>query len=874
MLSLALAQGTWAQRKGLDVGPAPTWVVPLVPDVTATPPAGQVAQGVYYLLNDSQVRIDGADRVSYRHMASKALDARGVESIANLEIIYAPSFQRLTLHAINVRRGAQVIPKLNTATVRVLQRETDMEALIFDGSMTASVVLDDVRVGDVVEYAYSLRGHNPVFGSRQFGRFDLQWAVPIARVHARLIWPRGRELQLRKLNNAPDPTVRESSSFREYLWDLHGVSGVRVENDAPEWFDPYRWVQWGEFNDWQSVARWAVPLYRLPDQGTPKVRGEVSRIAALHRDDSARLLETLRFVQREVRYLGVEVGVGSHAPSSPEAVLTRRFGDCKDKARLTVAMLRGLGIDAHPALVNTRVRRGIEQWQPSPGAFNHVLVRARLNGNDYWIDPTRTPQQGDLPHIVQADFGAALVVDERSDALVGMAGERTRANQRDIRTVIDSREGLDKPAQYTVTTVARGAAADSLRTTLAAKSRDDLQRMYVNFYARYYPGVEVAAPIEVVDDATANQLTMTEHYRLKSFWERSDKNKRLEASIDVPDLLDLMQRPSGQVRDSPLSLPHPIDVSNVTEVLLPGKWKGEDRTMRVEDPAFEFERNETWKGSTVVLRDHFRSRLAYIAANDVGRYSANLTKARDAVSYVLYHTDPAAEPSGASSPHWVPAVLGTLSLLVFAALAVRVYRWDPEPRAPTDPQAPSGLGGWLILAGIGIAGAIYKPAQLLGESWPTYATNVWLALTTPGGSAYHVLWAPSILFALVVNLALVIGYLLVAWLFLTRRTSLPRVFVVVSGFALVVTVADLALTLALPPAAEAMTPKEWVAFVRNLIVLPLWMAYFSRSQRVLATFVRRRTTPSAEFFRDTEPVSFPLHPSDVDPHRTQSVAGP
>jgi len=47
-------------------------------------------------------------------------------------------------------------------------------------------------------------------------------------------------------------------------------------------------------------------------------------------------------LQQTIRYMGVEVGVGSHTPTHPNAVLTRRFGDCKDKALLVLNMLDAL----------------------------------------------------------------------------------------------------------------------------------------------------------------------------------------------------------------------------------------------------------------------------------------------------------------------------------------------------------------------------------------------------------------------------------------------------------------------------------------------------------------------------------------------------
>ena len=854
-LALGLLPDARAERKPYDIAPAPAWVLPLVPDLGAAAPAGQVSKGVHYLLGDTQVRVDAAERVTYRHVASRALDSSGVEAIANLELRFDPSYQRLTLHAVNVRRGAQVLAKLETATVRVLQREAELDALIFDGSKTASIVLDDVRVGDVVEYAYSIRGHNPVFGARHFGSFDLQWSVPVAHVHARLLWPLGRELRLTRLNDAPAAEVLDGATHREHRWSLRNVTGRQVEADAPEWFHPYQAIQWGEFADWQAVADWAVPLYRLPAVATPKVRSEIARIAAQHAAPAERLLAALRLVQREVRYLGVEIGAGSHAPSQPETVLARRFGDCKDKTLLTVAILRGLGIEAQPALVNTSRRRAIERWQPSPGAFNHVLVRARLDGQDYWLDPTRSPQQGGLAQVVQADYGPALVVKAQSAALVAMAGDTARLQRREMHVVLDASEGFDQPAHFTVKTTAWGAAADSLRSALVSQGTDQMQRLYANFYAKSYAGLEVAAPMERQDDAEANRLVVTEHYLIKSLWRRADAKHRLEVDIEVPDVMELMRQPHTLVRDAPLAVTHPTDLTSRTEVLLPGRWEGKDTRVRVDDPAFEFERKETWQGARLLLEDRFRTRAEHVAPTDVARYAANLGRAREGLSVMLYHALPvtgfAAEPAAsAASADASPAPRDGLQvglaagmMLAFAGMLAGAFgwthRWDPEPLPPHRRVLLRGIdGGLIVVAGLVLI-VIYALLRSIGDTLPLVA-QAWRS-TSDVAALADVRWrASKPLQILLVDGLLLAGCGAWAWMFIRHRSGTPMAFVVLAAggvIAVLVHTGAIAFALGGPTAPSA---GSWRRVLISSLIAVIAIVYMLRSPRVRATFVKRR----------------------------------
>jgi transglutaminase-like putative cysteine protease len=838
-----------AATKEYALAPVPDWVQRIAPAEMAEPPTGQISQGVHHLLIDTQTRVDAHDKVHYRHIAAKALSERGVESVAHVEIRFDPSYQALTLHMIQVRRGARVTSKLANASVKILQREKELEYLIFDGSKTANVFLDDIRVGDVVEYSYSLRGSNPVFGNRQFGRFDLQWSAPVHQSYSRLLWPTERPIEFAARNGAGAAVVSELGAQREYVWQGRDIAARVVESNTPDWFDPYPAVQWSEFKDWQAVARWAVPYYRLPAKLSPALQAEVDRIAKAHASPQERLLATLQFAQREIRYLGVEIGPGSHAPSQPQQVLERRFGDCKDKSLLTMTMLQALGIEARAALVNTSLRRGIRELQPTPFAFNHVLVRASIAGRTYWIDPTRAPQKGDIAHLYQPDYDATLVVDDETTGLVPMANDSSALSTRNIRSVYEAQDGFDKPVRYTVTTIVQGAGAEALRATLSSENREDLQKRYLNFYARYYPKLTMTSPISVQEDENDNRLTMTEHYLIDEFWKRADERKRLEANINVPEVDEYLRGPRDPIRSSPLALNHPVNLTHTTEVRLPEAWDTPAEKTRIEDASFEFERRKSEKDKVLLLVDTFRSRADHVAAADTARYAANLDRARDAVDYALYKRDNAAPKRVLSTMerfNWPIAMVGVLLLAGFGWLAAKLYRYDPPaaPREVFDTQL-QGIGGWLLLPAFGLLVAPFRLLMDLSRLLPSYATDSWTQLTTVGGDAYHAMWAPVLLFELANTMGYLVFMSLLLVMFFQKRRVVPLFYPVLLGSNVLIQGIDIALVQSIPSAASAVTGKDWGELLRGALFFAIWASYFRMSQRVKATFVHGRDTPKS-----------------------------
>lgn len=620
-------------------GPVPAWVLPVAAPAAARSAAGR-QDGSETLLSDSQTRIERAGMTVFHHIASKALDTRGVERAAGISMSFDPSYQALTLHFIRVIREGNVSERLVGARIRVLQREAELEYRIYDGRKTVNVVLDDVRVGDTVEYAFSTSGLNPVFGNLVAGGTDLQWGVPVARVFARLLVPQGRELALRLHNSKVRGVLSEAGGYRDYRWAQDSVPGLRTEKNAPPGFYPYAWVQWSEFPTWKAVSDWAAPLYQPPAAVGRDLARAIDAIRQASDDPAVRLVAVLQLVQRDIRYLAVATGAGSHAPSAPDVVYKRRFGDCKDKALLMLAMLKALGIDARAALVHTEPASMDEALLPTPHAFNHVMVRAAVAGEARWLDPTRALQQGALAAVYQPDYGNALVIDSRTLALEPMVPPNHAV--RTTRVMIDARGGPDQAASYQVRTTLRGKDADAMRGRLASDGTANLEADYLDFYARTYPGIAMASPIEVHDTPAENRLALTESYAITQFWAPAEDGARRAAYVKAAEIGSRLAAPASLKRVTPLAIAYPDEIEEISDVRLPAGWKFRLEDVEVRDPAFEFTHSERLSadGTRLILTDRYRALADRVAPAAMVAYADNLRRARKEIGYTLYWKEP------------------------------------------------------------------------------------------------------------------------------------------------------------------------------------------------------------------------------------------
>ena len=265
---------------------------------------------------------------------------------------------------------------MQRARVNVARTENEADQALLNGDMTALVVLPDVRVGDRVEFRYTIYGRNPVFDPRHHSTLARSLECSDRALGATR--DRAEEHDVDPTPRCPTPV--SSSRPREICarcsGDGRSSSLPRPSANTPDWYADPDVLQVTAFRSWQEVANWGAALFRgLPAEGDAYRRLSRSIRQTAEREGlPAGIAMAIDHVQTRIRYYGVELGENSHRPHAPDEVLANGYGDCKDKALLLVSLLGDLGVDANPLLVSTRLRGGIADRLPGPGAFNHVVV--------------------------------------------------------------------------------------------------------------------------------------------------------------------------------------------------------------------------------------------------------------------------------------------------------------------------------------------------------------------------------------------------------------------------------------------------------------------------------------------------------------------
>lgn len=615
-----------AAGDAVAIRPAPSWVDPLRVDDAVTVPRGAARYGIYGLLSDHQVRVSGTEVSDYFRRVRKIVSGSGVQHASELSFDFDPSYQQLTVHEVTVLRDGKKTGQLGVAEIRVIEKESASDEKIYDGVLTAVVFLKDVRPGDVLDYSWSLDGANSLLSGRYDDEYELSSSVPVRRLRHRLLWPASRSLHHRDSIAGMAPRIRNLGSNLELIWERSDLPAIDAEDSTPEWFEPYETVQLSEFGSWSEVAVWAQQLFRLDARSTAAVKDLAARIKHEHPSDEERIVAAIRFVQDDIRYLGIELGKSSHEPHPPWLTLEQRWGDCKDKVFLLSSLLHELGVEAYPALVNTHLRRELDHRLPSPFLFDHVITQVFWKGQSYWIDGTIAEQGGQLATIETPDDERALIVRPGTTALTRIA-----TNQRGSTLVEHDYTAPDyeHPVSLNVRTTFSGADADDIRSWVSAHSIDELSREQLNQLAADQPKIKPAGAMTFDDDRTRNVVVVRAAYMVPELW-KDGQWSWFPRSLDRR-----LKRPDTMIRSMPLAFPFPLDITETMTFRLPDEPRIDAISRVTESPAFRYESRVDRSGSAVSVSHHLRALRDSLAPSEVPDHLSRLSEVQDHLGYSL-----------------------------------------------------------------------------------------------------------------------------------------------------------------------------------------------------------------------------------------------
>jgi transglutaminase-like putative cysteine protease len=488
---------------------------------------------------------------------------------ANLSLTWLPDQGPATVHRVRLFRDGKVTDVLATAKFAVVQREQLLEQAVLTGTRTAVLQVPGVQVGDELEFAVSVRQKEPAFGGHVGGRLQMPYLGVPGVFRFRLVWPQGHKMDLRGSPDLPALTPVAIGTEQAVEVTMRDPRGALPTEGAPARYNVRRLIEYSDYPGWADVSAQMAPLYARAAalSATSPIRAEAAAIAARTADPVARAEAALRLVQDRIRYVYVGLGGGNFTPASADQTWERKFGDCKAKTVLLIALLRELGIEARPALVLAAGADGLDQRLPGPDLFDHVIVRAQLGDRVEWLDGTQVANSyldnQSLP------YRTALPVAAEGATLEPIARTDTGFPQFIGVVDIDASAGAEADAGISAHNVVRGDEAVAIRIRLTSLSAEDADRA-LKTYWRQQLDWAIADKVSWTFDERRRAVVLGMEGRGNPGWEgdagAGHSMTILGAGFAPPDQL---RRPADQDQAAPWELEFPRFRCWATTVRLP-----------------------------------------------------------------------------------------------------------------------------------------------------------------------------------------------------------------------------------------------------------------------------------------------------------------
>jgi Transglutaminase-like superfamily len=216
-----------------------------------------------------------------------------------------------------------------------------------------------------------------------------------------------------------------------------GVAGVMLLALIPPTGTYHGFLTWSEMGAWQSG------LVQGRRETSPQIKEKVAELTAGSSTPTGRIIALAGFMQKEIRYVGIWLGIGGWQPHSAQEVFAHRYGDCKDKATLLSTMLKEVGIDSYYVLIDSERGNITPATAAHLGLFDHMILAIRL--------PEGASDPGFVATIQHPKLGKLLIFDPTDELTpIGALHGELQASYALLVTP-DGGELLQMPQQTTTT---------------------------------------------------------------------------------------------------------------------------------------------------------------------------------------------------------------------------------------------------------------------------------------------------------------------------------------------------------------------------------------------------------------------------------------
>lgn len=447
---------------------------------------------------------------------TKAVTEKGRRDLLSYETGFNVAYGYAKATALRIVKADGRVVELDPAKQSAVQQDpSSMEANIYDPNDKLLVVaIPGVEIGDTVEISLEEGEPKPRMKGAFADLTPFEGTQPVLRTRYTVVTPKSLPLARTVIKDGDETGIRFSKTEKgdtiEYAWEVSETPQAIPEPDMPSLHLCVRRLLVSTIPDWRTISRWyweiSEPHYKVTDD----IRAKVDELTKGVTDREARLRAIFRFVSQDIRYMGIttETEAPGYEPHDVAMTFGKRYGVCRDKAALLVAMLRAAGYEAFPVLISAGGNH-LDPEAPMP-YFNHAITAVREADGSYRLMDTTNENTKELfpAYLSNCSY---LVADPKGDTLRVAPVPSADAHMLTGETKLT----VGKDGSLAGETVVNfGGINDTFyRGGLAQAKPDDIRRFVQTRVAAVLPGARVETvklePENLMDTSVPMKLRVT-----------------------------------------------------------------------------------------------------------------------------------------------------------------------------------------------------------------------------------------------------------------------------------------------------------------------------------------------------------------------------
>jgi Domain of Unknown Function with PDB structure (DUF3857)/Transglutaminase-like superfamily len=373
-----LCAGALALPAGSLAGDAPAWMHALV---NAPVPTHDEKTDAVEMYSERIVTVQSADKIKTLVRKAYKVMRPGGRDLGTVAIPFDSVTRITNLHAWCIPAQGKDYEVKEKDGAEMAMPAVQGSELIVDVRVKV-VHIPAADPGNLIGYEYEQEDHPFVLQDIWY----FQGSHPARESHYTLQLPPGWEYRASWLNYSEVAPTRAGTN--QWQWVVSGVAAIKNELDMPPHrgiegqmivsFVPTGGAQGKTFATWRDMGLWYMDLTRGRREASPEIRQKVAALTAATPTPLGKMQNLARFVQRDVRYVAIELGIGGYQPHPAVDVFTHRYGDCKDKATLMSSMLKEIGVESYYVVINSERGAVTPEMPAHMGGFDHAILAIQL----------------------------------------------------------------------------------------------------------------------------------------------------------------------------------------------------------------------------------------------------------------------------------------------------------------------------------------------------------------------------------------------------------------------------------------------------------------------------------------------------------------